>query len=838
MQTSRLQQLFDSAVDLDCAARKAFLDHECADDPALREQLRSLLAVDQRLAHTTVQQVGAEAIAMAAARSDGRLQPGQRLGAFQLCEPIGQGGMGVVYRGERVDGPVKQHVAIKVVRREYLDADVLRRFELERQTLATLDHPYIARLLDAAELNDGTPYFVMEFVAGVPITDYCAQQNLDLRTRVRLMRQVCRAVSHAHRHLIVHRDLKPGNILVTGDGLPKLLDFGIAKSLSPVTAANWAAQTSTGRLFFSPGYAAPEQFRGQRVHVGCDVYALGVLLYELLTGVRPFDFTGLSLGQIEVLLEATPPQAPSSRIESGMADGRARRRALRGDLDGIVLRCLRKSPLERYGSVDQLDEDLGRYLEGLPVAARRGHSWYRLRKFVARHRWAVSIASASVFALSLAALMLWQQNLALRQERDVSQQTLDIMRDAFAEADPIRASGADISARQILESARKRLDRIDADQPALFAKLAQSIAEVDLSLGQSDQAASLLDRARQAAVRAGWEAGAQAHLLALRARALINADRLNQAQQALDASRSLSPGDSSLEWQVLQGRLWCIREEFDRGLQMLRTVMERVADRSADDELATTVRLSLAEGLGLAGDKAAVLATLEETLTWQKQRLGDSHPQVLRTRMRRVSALRALNRTDEAAAEAASVVDQIVHVFGADTAEAALAYNAFGRTLEVSGRAEESLRAYRQALTATQRAQGLDHSNTRRVQFNLAYALQASGQHDAEAEALYREVLALTEQRSGKQSEMATYVRLYLGRFLQERGRQGEAFELLTPADGWAGLERASDDNRGRYLLTLDQLSKETGCGNAANSACARAKDWIQRAANLPAQAR
>src|SRR5581483_2164231 len=347
------------------------------------------------------------------------------------------GGMGTVYRAERVDGSVSQEVAVKFVRRELVDALTLKRFQLERQVMATLNHPYIARLLDASQLDDGTPYYVMEFVHGLAITEYCDREALDARARVALVRKVCGAVAEAHRELIVHRDLKPGNILVDETGNPKLLDFGIAK---PIGAASGIAgdETGTAYRYFSPQYAAPEQLGGAPVGVACDVYALGLLLYELLAGQRPFDLAGLSAGQIERLIKEVPPAAPSSALarSSGIS---ARVRHLCGDLDGIVMRCLRKLPNERYASVEQLEADLGNYLEGRPVQARGGHGWYRAQKFVMRNKLAVS--AAALFAATLivgAAAFAWQAHIANQRAADLAE-VAKFQADMLDQVDPTGA---------------------------------------------------------------------------------------------------------------------------------------------------------------------------------------------------------------------------------------------------------------------------------------------------------------------------------------------------------------------------------------------------------------
>ncbi len=414
---TRLQELFDAALDRPEDERRAFVERACADDPALRDQVLALLSIDQRMSGTTVRPIVLTLPEMMAdVASEGSLE-GTRVGPYLLHEALGHGGMGQVYRAERVDGLVEQQVAIKFIRRELLDADALRRFQLERQLLASFDHPNIARLLDAARLEDGTPYFVMEFIDGVPITEYCSEHGLGVRDRVLLLRRVCSAVSEAHRKLVVHRDLKPSNLLVTRDGTPKLLDFGIAK---PLNRGDVEA-TQTSRRFFSPQYAAPEQLLGTEVGVACDVYGLGLLLYEVLAEQPPFDFIDLSLGQIERLICEIPPELPSVAATANLGST-AVGRQLRGDVDDIVMRCLRKAPTDRYPSVERLEADLDNYLEGRPVSARGAHRWYRFGKFVRRNLAAVVAASFALLALIGGMwVAVWQARVAEHRANELAE---------------------------------------------------------------------------------------------------------------------------------------------------------------------------------------------------------------------------------------------------------------------------------------------------------------------------------------------------------------------------------------------------------------------------------
>ena len=402
MTPARWQQVkpvLQGALEQPAAARARFLDGACAGDAELRAEVESLLAASED---------AGEFLNQPALEQD--LPPGVRLGPWRLAEPIGRGGMGAVYRAVRDDDQYQQEVAVKLVKRGMDTGEVLARFRYERQILAFLNHPNIARILDGGAAPDGRPYLVMELVEGVPITDYCERHALSLEARIALFRRVCAAVEYAHRNLIVHRDLKPGNILINAAGEPKLLDFGIAKILLPALPQVRTARTMSERLL-TPDYASPEQVRGEPVNTGTDVYSLGAVLYEVLTGKRAHQFETMTPASIERVVCETEPVRPSEAAPA--LSGR-----LRGDLDTIVLKALHKDVNRRYSSVEQLSEDLRRYLAGLPVMARPDTIAYRARKFVRRHRTGV------VFTALLAAALIggtaataWQARVA-RWERD------------------------------------------------------------------------------------------------------------------------------------------------------------------------------------------------------------------------------------------------------------------------------------------------------------------------------------------------------------------------------------------------------------------------------------
>jgi serine/threonine protein kinase/tetratricopeptide (TPR) repeat protein len=400
----QVKELFTSALSRDAEERSSFLHQACGGDDSLRTEVESLLSSFDG-APTFLENCPAADLLSAQSRA----MAGKRVGAYRIIREIGQGGMALVYLGERDDQNYRKQVAIKMVRPGIDTEQILHRFRNERQTLAALDHSNIVKLLDGGSSEDGSPYLVMEYVEGLPIDQYCDLNKLSIDNRLRLFRDVCSAVQYAHEKLVIHRDLKPGNILITKSGVPRLLDFGIAKVLNPecfqtqlVTRTDWRPMT--------PEYASPEQIRGRAVTTASDVYSLAVLLFELLTGHRPYRCAGQSLLEMERMVCETEPEIPSvviHRIEEKISpDGEAQtaitpehvshqrgglqpselQRRLRGDLDTIVMKALRKEPERRYGSVEELSEDIERYLEGMPVRARKSTIAYRSGRFFHRHK--------------------------------------------------------------------------------------------------------------------------------------------------------------------------------------------------------------------------------------------------------------------------------------------------------------------------------------------------------------------------------------------------------------------------------------------------------------------
>jgi tetratricopeptide (TPR) repeat protein len=393
----KIKQVAVEALECDSSERAEFVAQACAGDATLQREIDLLLAQDAQ----SIDDFAADARMQM--QTEGATQLfGQRLGAYQIVNEIGRGGMGAVYLAQRADGQFDKKVAIKILKRGTDTDEVLHRFQGERQILARLEHPNIARLIDGGTTNDGLPYFVMEHVAGTPLIQYAVEQGLSIEERLHLFQEVCAAVSYAHRNLVIHRDLKPSNILITKEGEVRLLDFGIAK---PVESGSDApAVTVTMLRVMTPEYASPEQVKGDPVTTVSDVYSLGVVLYELLTGTRPYQFKRGNSEEFSKAIAEQEPTRPSTAVAKGDGSSKLQvpiSKLLRGDLDNVVLKALRKEPERRYASVDQLSDDIRRHLEGLPVKARKDTFAYRAGKFVRRHK--LPLAAASLFLLALIA---------------------------------------------------------------------------------------------------------------------------------------------------------------------------------------------------------------------------------------------------------------------------------------------------------------------------------------------------------------------------------------------------------------------------------------------------
>ncbi|HEY4581417.1 MAG TPA: protein kinase, partial [Lysobacter sp.] len=486
----RLSPHLDELLDLDPPARDQRLHAIAGDDAELAAELARMLALEDGRDDFL-----AEPIVVPRAL----LREGSEVGPYRLETLLGEGGMGQVWRASRADGLYQRRVALKLLRPGLTDENLRLRFARERQILARLAHPHIAGLLDAGVSPEGLPYLALEYVEGEPITRYWQRLDVPLDARLRMFRQVCAAVSHAHANLVVHCDLKPSNILVTQDGQVRLLDFGIAKLLDG--GAPKPDPTRTGPRAFTLHYAAPEQIRGAPVTTMTDVYSLGVVLYELLTGSKPYRLKRQSDAGWEEAILGVDPLRPSQRLLrdaealSGFERQQLRRRArrLRGDLDNIVMRALCKPPEQRYPSVEAFSEDLARHLAGRPVQARPQGLAYVARKYLRRHRWAIAGSVAALAFVATAVGVTWRQSREAVEEAQRAQAMRDFIASVFEKAAETRDTRA-VDLRALLDAAVERGDRELARQPIAQAELLGLVARLRMGLGDYPQARAVLER--------------------------------------------------------------------------------------------------------------------------------------------------------------------------------------------------------------------------------------------------------------------------------------------------------------------------------------------------------
>ena len=594
--------LFDELLDLAPDARAARLAALAAAEPDLHARVVRLLAGDA-VDRGLLEQDPTRLFPGDAAEPDDDPLLGQRIGPWRIAGIVGRGGMGAVYRGEREAGEFRQQAAIKLIRLGLDQPDLRRRFLRERQILAQLQHPNIATLLDGGVDERGAPYFAMELVDGLPIDQWCDRQRLEVRERVRLFLQVCSAVQHAHQHLAVHRDLKPGNILVTAAGQTKLLDFGIAKLL-----ANAEGDTQTRDRPLTPDFAAPEQLHGQPITTATDQYALGVVLYQLLSGAHPFaaddgDSWRRRLAAPDrvpepisrVAARATVEQAQARRLSASSALAST----LRGDLAAIVHRCLQAEPARRYPSIDALTADLKAWLDGRPVNARLGHRGYRLRKFVARHRWGVAAGVAALLAISGALVVAVQQAAEARHQAALASanarraetsaaravSTRDFAVSLLNSANAVKnARGTRTTAAELLEAAARRVDDELADAPAAQAELRTTIGAGLYQQGEHARGIELIDSGIAQMRRLGV-AGVPL-VEALQARAIAERERGNDDGAERDIRAALAllpqlPGDQRLRAIKLRTSMATIANQRGELREALAINQANLRDRTA-----------------------------------------------------------------------------------------------------------------------------------------------------------------------------------------------------------------------------------------------------------------
>ncbi len=783
------EEHFDELAELGPAERACRLEEIAGKDPDLARHLRELLAADSgelgELIEPLVSKApGFVAVALAEAGPPalgGRA--GERIGNYRLLSLLGRGGMAEVWLAERADGEFDSRVALKLVRPDLGSEAIASGFLRERRILARLVHPGIARLLDGGRSESGEPYFVLEHVDGTPITDWCAARGLSLEERLRLMIEVCEAADHAHRSLVVHRDLKPSNVLVDASGRPKLLDFGIAKLLSPEPRSGGLMESAATRLggrVFTPGYAAPEQITGEPVTTATDVYALGILLYELLTGEKPYPRAARSLPDLMQEVTTEIFEAPSARLRrtGGTVPPlpRSGAKKLAGDLDAITAKALAREPARRYPGAAELADDLRRFLARRPVRARQAGWAYQASRFVARHR--LGAAAAALVILSLVgglAVALWQARVA-RAEAERAERARGFLVSVFEAFDPEQARSETVTPDKLLAAGVRRVDRELASEPEFQAEMLDLLANLHRKLGLLPEGRSLAERA-----------------LALRRRRF--------GESSAEVAQSLT----TLGWIRLdQGEPRLARALLERAVDEL----ERI--EGPDSLAAADAREPLVEAI-FAGDSAeSALPVLERRIATYRRILGDSHEKTGLAWNDHGVLLGELGRLDESEADYRKSLAVLSARLPGDDPRLAYPHHNLGDLLVSRGRMDEAEKELRVAYELRRRALGDRHPETAMSLALLAQALLGRWQLP-QAEAATRQVIGIL---ADKDLFTAANARILLGQILYRQSRFDDSLAELDRGIAELGKIVGSDHilflgARGARAQTLLALGRK-----------------------------
>ncbi len=835
----RLCALFEQAQRIASPEREAFIAQACGEDAELRRQMRDLLAAadagdqEDQNAGSVTRRI-ARAAAQVVRQATSSLQD-RRIGPYVLVRLLGAGGMGSVYLGRRADAQFDHEVAIKVLPSPIAREHFVERFRAERQTLAGLDHPYIAKLLDGGVTDDGLHYLIMEYVRGEPIDVYCDRLQLGVADRLRLVQKVCLAVDHAHRKLVVHRDVKPSNILVTEQGVPKLLDFGIAKVLGP--DATRSDVTMASERILTPEYASPEQLRGEPVSTATDVHGLGLLLYRLLCGRSPFrNGSGLPTAVVRAILEDTPSrpsvallQNPGSDETSAAALSARRgtsparlQRQLRGDLDTIVMMSLHKEPDRRYSSVQSLHDDIENHLRNLPVQARGDGAAYLAGRFVRRHPVGVTL-TVVVLALSIVATT---QVIAQRNRAQVAatsaQRMSDFLVTMLSSANPYEHAD-DLSVRTLLERGADQIGVDLAGQPLEAARLRATMARAYASLGQQATAAAL---ARQVidvlSAPAGKDSGyatdlVQAHTVLARA-AYLRQDFAVARDEAMAALRVTGPqaepaaaGFAAARAQARINLGWALlrMDQPAEGLAQARAALASLQQSLGEDQPETrSAEGNLSEVLNELGHDQEALPLAREVVRYMMARYGEQDLRVADPMGLLGRVLWNLGEFRSASQVYARQLSIMESTLGPRHPAVAEVLNSIAVTERKLGRESSAREHYERAIAILEQAQVPAPGRLADFYGDLGILLADEG-HYQRAEPLVRRALALSEQVYGKGNAATAFRLMHLGSVLRRSNRPESARPYFQQAIDAA--RRRYDDNHRTVLIMRMQYAINEG---------------------------
>jgi eukaryotic-like serine/threonine-protein kinase len=746
----RIQNVFHEAADLPEADQPAFLTTACGDDAALLSEVMAMLHQDSDGNSLLDRGLAAVAQQTVAHTLPGDLAS-KEFGPYRILKLLGEGGMGVVYLAERKD--LGSEVAIKVLRDAWLSPARRERFASEQRTLAQLSHPKIARIYDAATLDDGTPWFVMEYVEGVPLTQYCREHKCSIEERVKLFRSVCEAVEHAHSHAVIHRDLKPSNILVKRDGTVRLLDFGIAKQLESLDLP--IDQTMTGLRLMTPAYAAPEQIRGDRVGINTDVYSLGVILYELLTGQLPFDLSNLTPAEAATIIAEHEPGKPSATVKPGASveansDGLSLTKTEWADLDVLCLTAMHKDRQRRYRSVEALIRDIDHYLNGEPLEARPDTLRYRTAKFVRRNREGV-VTAAFVFVVIIGLVTFFTVRLAKARDAAMAeaartQRIQRFMTNLFQGGDAAAGPADNLRVVTLLDRGVLEAKSLTSD-PKVQAELYLNLGGIYQKLGKFDQADWLL-RSSLDQRKSLFGPDSPEVAESLTALGLLRSDqaRLEEAEQlvrqGLDMDRRHLPQDHPAVAKALlaDGRVLAQRGAYDQAIPALNEAVRiESAPGVAPTDLAASLSV-LADAQYSAGHYDICDALYRRLLDMHRRLYGDRHPLVAEDLGNLGSVKEDLGYYSEAEQFDRQALDIVESYYGKDHPDTATYLTMLGRSLEYQNKFDESVETLQQALAIQEHVYGHAHPAVAEIINELGNVASMRDKYD-EAEARFQQVV-------------------------------------------------------------------------------------------------
>ncbi len=767
----KIKTLFNKAIELSPEERDAFLDESCKDEPELKKEIESLIESFGR----------SESFLETPALQNGELGTeenspdyfvGMKIGKYRVENKIGEGGMAVVYSAVRIDEQFKRRVAIKFIKRGMDTEEIIKRFKIEEQTLAGLNHPYIAKIIDGGTTEKGLPYFVMELIEGEPIDKYCKSKNLTIPERLELFQKVCSAIQYAHQNLVVHRDIKPGNIFVTKDGIPKLLDFGIAKLLDPTDSQT--KLTQTGLKLMTLEYASPEQFQGKKITTATDIYSLGVVLYELLTGRYPYKFNNSMPFEIERVICTTEPEKPSTAvsrtIEKNDGDNDKSdvgklisterksqekfRRRLAGDIDNIVLKAMQKEPERRYSSVEQLSEDISRHLKGLPIIARKNSLSYRSKKFYERHHAGVIAAVISLLIIIAGITGIIIQSKVAANERDraileakKSERINAFLQEILAAPNP-EVDGKDVKVVDVLKNASEKINRELSGDPEIKAAALFTIGTTYMGLGLYNKAEKYL-------------------------------------KSSLDISKKIYSANDPQIAKVIE--------------QLGVNYQQKGNFKKADSLYRKALKIYKLKGGKISSNEAKALSDYGSSLNYQgkyneakkyqtealdayRKIYGNSNPHVLKSLDDLETIAGNTGDWKTAAKYGKKVLDFFLKTDGKESVNYSKALSNYASILEVQGNLDKAIEDQREAVEIKKKVEGKNHPDAMFAQITLADELTKRGGDYVEAANLSKEAMESLDKSLPHINVLTAYSRVVYAKALIKLKDFKKALPLINDA--------------------------------------------------------